>query len=117
MLTVLLAHDGRAGCAAIYIAPEQLASFDYAGLLSHARKSLPKYAVPVFLRVLKSQSLMHNNKQNKVPLRKEGVDPVLIANGDAGPADSIYWAPAKSHTYEPFGQAEWDSVTGGKSKL
>lgn len=67
-------HDGRAGCAALYIDPAVASSFDYNALLAHARAKLPKYAVPVFLRVLNNITTMHNNKQNKVPLRNDGID-------------------------------------------
>ncbi|KAK5139684.1 hypothetical protein LTR04_003406, partial [Oleoguttula sp. CCFEE 6159] len=59
------AHDGRAGCAAIFIPPAERATFDYAGLLKYARQRLPRYAVPVFLRVVADMAPMHNNKQNK----------------------------------------------------
>lgn len=44
-------HDGRAGCAAIpadtKITPELLEK-----LAVHVRKGLPKYAVPLFLRIV-----------------------------------------------------------------
>ncbi|KAF2499859.1 acetyl-CoA synthetase-like protein [Lophium mytilinum] len=67
-------HDGRAGCAALFIPPELRESFDYTALLAYARARLPRYAVPVFLRISSSIAPMHNNKQNKVPLRNDGVD-------------------------------------------
>ncbi|KAK6599671.1 AMP-binding enzyme [Botrytis cinerea] len=43
-------------------------------VLLHTRKHLPKYAVPVFLRIVKEMVPIHNNKQNKTPLREQGVD-------------------------------------------
>jgi acyl-CoA synthetase (AMP-forming)/AMP-acid ligase II len=67
-------HDGRAGCAALFIDPAHLATFDFNALLTHCQQKLPKYAVPVFLRVLNNLTTMHNNKQNKVPLRNDGID-------------------------------------------
>lgn len=112
-----LAHDGRAGCAAIYIGAEQGASFDFQGLLAHARKTLPRYAVPVFLRVMQQQTLGHNNKQNKVPLRNEGVDLHKISGGQAGPKDVIYWIPPKSETYRQFTAADWASIGAGQARL
>jgi acyl-CoA synthetase (AMP-forming)/AMP-acid ligase II len=107
-------HDGRAGCAAVYIRPDERKNFDYAGLLQHARKRLPRYAVPVFLRVIQSPTPagMHNNKQNKVPLRKEGADLRLISNGDA-----MMWLAPGANTYKPFLQRDWDSIIGGKVRL
>lgn len=60
---------------------------------------------------------MHNNKQNKVQLRREGVDPEKIVNGEAGSADIVFWLPPNSDTYKPFGKAEWDSLVAGKARL
>ncbi|KAH6644999.1 AMP-binding enzyme [Truncatella angustata] len=105
-------HDGKAGMAAIYIDPERK-DFDYDGLLKHARTHLPKYAVPIFIRRIKERSATHNNKQNKVPLVKEGIDPVKV-NGDP-----IFWISdnGKGSSYVPYGQEGWDSLNSGKAKL
>lgn len=45
-------HEGRAGCAALTIAPEMKGSFDWKGFAKAARKQMPPYAVSVVLRVL-----------------------------------------------------------------
>ncbi|KAH7122390.1 hypothetical protein B0J11DRAFT_531371 [Dendryphion nanum] len=99
-------HDGRAGCAAISIDPAQRSTFDFNALLQHCRAKLPKYAVPVFIRVLNAITTMHNNKQNKVPLRNDGCDlRKLVERADKealekGQAkeevvyDTMYWCPA-----------------------
>ena len=87
-------HDGRAGCAAIALAPGVRDSFDFNALLKHARASLPKYAVPVFLRVMTQEgsARMHNNKQNKGPLREEGVDFEKIGTkAEGGEKDRFLW--------------------------
>lgn len=87
-------HDGRAGCAALNIDPAQRASIAfYASLLAHARESLPKYAVPIFIRVIANLQPMHNNKQNKAPLKKEGIDHAKIASGEGGREDRLLWLP------------------------
>lgn len=110
-------HDGRAGCAALYVRPEERASFDYTGLLKHARKGLPRYAVPLFLRIVEHSTLMHNNKQNKVELRKEGVDLKKIAHGKAGKDDAILWLGPGMDTYQPFSKKDWNEIVGGKVRL
>lgn len=110
-------HDGRAGCAAVLIRPEERATFDYTGLVKHARKGLPRYAVPLFLRVIQNSTPMHNNKQNKVGLRGEGVDPQKIATGQAGKDDVILWLKPGSETYQPFLQRDWEEIGGGKVRL
>ncbi|KAF2162293.1 hypothetical protein M409DRAFT_58399 [Zasmidium cellare ATCC 36951] len=110
-------HDGRAGCAALYIEPHKRGTFDYADFLRHARKGLPKYALPIFLRVIKSPTPMHNNKQNKVPLRKEGVDLGKIQEGSAGPEDVVLWVRPGGETYVPFTESDWKGIVGGKVRL
>ena len=131
-------HDGRAGCAAIYIAPEHRDSFDFQALLAHAHSKLPKYAVPVFLRIQQKQTTMHNNKQNKVPLRNDGIDLRKIverADKEAAEAegeekseavyDTMYWHPAalgikgeKDDGYVVFKMEDWDRLKGaGGAKL
>jgi len=73
-------HEGRAGCAALHLSEP----VDYTALLAYMIQRLPRYAVPVFLRVVKASTHIHNHKQNKVPLRKEGVDPKLMGTESTG---------------------------------
>jgi acyl-CoA synthetase (AMP-forming)/AMP-acid ligase II len=111
-------HDGRAGCAALMVEADKKATFDYNGLLKHARKYLPRYAVPVFIRVVENSSVIHNNKQNKVPLRLEGVDPSMTGTKEkGGEKDHFLWVPPKGDKYEEFGQAEWGRLEGGEARL
>lgn len=109
-------HDGRAGCAAVYIPGgiEAVKSFDWKALLDHARRRLPKYAVPVFVRVLNGEikASMHNMKMNKVPLREEGVDVRKISGGDV-----MLWTPPGSKGYVPFEKSHLEGLVGGKAKL
>ncbi|KAF2190471.1 acetyl-CoA synthetase-like protein [Zopfia rhizophila CBS 207.26] len=131
-------HDGRAGCAALYIDPAHLSTFDFNALLSHARSKLPKYAVPVFIRVLSNLTTMHNNKQNKVPLRNDGIDlRKVIERADKeaeekgtekGRYDRFLWCPfalgnpkagmEDERGYVEYDMQDWDglssSVPGAK---
>ena len=109
-------HDGRAGCAAIHIEEKARSTFDYTALAKFLQARLPKYAVPVFLRVVSEMSPMHNNKQNKVPLRQEGVDLDKIAKGTSK-SDTLMWLRPGAKTYEPFGGAEYGMLEGDKAKL
>jgi len=111
-------HDGRAGCAAIYIDPDQRAKFDFNALLAHARAKLPKYAVPVFVRVLNDLTTMHNNKQNKVPLRNDGIDLRKLQSRTDEESlkkgtpkenikyDSIYWVPSALSSIKGAGEED-----------
>ncbi|UQC91562.1 AMP-binding enzyme [Colletotrichum lupini] len=107
-------HDGKAGAAALDIAADQKGSFNYADFLSFARSKLPRYAVPVFIRLLNEGTATHNNKQNKVPLKNEGVDPSKIQGGD-----QLLWIEkhGKGSTYVPFTQDDWNNLGMGKAKL
>ncbi|KAI1424916.1 fatty acid transporter protein [Xylaria sp. FL1777] len=103
-------HDGRAGCAAIALktAPDPAL---FQSLAEHAKAKLPKYAVPIFLRLGKglSAAVTGTNKQQKHNLRVEGVDPTKV--GD----DELYWL--KGDTYVRFGKEDWDRMNAGQVKL
>lgn len=80
----------------------------------HARSHLPKYAVPLFLRHVTETSSTHNNKQNKLPLKEEGVDPDKVK-----PQDKVFWIEkhGRAETYIPFTRQDWDDLHIGKAKL
>ena len=112
-------HEGRAGCAALHLDPNTNSDhFDYNAMLQYARAQLPRYAVPVFLRVVKSSTHIHNHKQNKVPLRKEGVDPTLVGTEvQDGKADVFLWLPPKGQGYVTFGDQHWKELGAGQARL
>ena len=114
-------HEGRAGCAALSIAPGHRKEFDWLGLATHARKQLPGYAVPVFVRVLSSEvggAASHNNKQDKVALRAEGIEPSKKGSKVAGgEGDDIYWISPKSDRYVPMDDKDWRGLVGGTASL
>ncbi|KAE8388481.1 hypothetical protein BDV23DRAFT_185411 [Aspergillus alliaceus] len=111
-------HEGRAGCAALQISPESKANFDFQELARFARSRLPKYAVPVFLRIVESSTHIHNHKQNKVPLRDEGVDPGKTGTKvTEGKTDKFYWLPPGEASYKEFGRGEWEILQSGKARL
>lgn len=116
-------HEGRAGCAALDIDPEVFPKDskghpDYNALIKYARAQLPKYAVPVFLRVVKASTHIHNHKQNKVPLRKEGVDPRLVGKEDpAGMEDQFFWIPTNDEGCVPFESKHWEDLETSRARL
>ncbi|KAI1372352.1 hypothetical protein F4677DRAFT_432653 [Hypoxylon crocopeplum] len=104
-------HDGRAGCAALLLTQKQPDDALLRSLAEHARSKLPKYAVPIFLRVGKglTAAVTGTNKQQKHELRAQGVDPALV--GD----DELFWL--KDGTYVKFGKNDWDRLNAGQVKL
>lgn len=102
-------HDGRAGCAAIPV--DAAKDLDLKGLASHARKRLPKYAVPIFLRIVPSMDATGTVKQLKVALRNEGVEHEKCGT------DRLLWLPPNSHAYRPFEKSDYEAIKAGKVKL
>ncbi|KAI4176012.1 MAG: hypothetical protein LQ343_001294 [Gyalolechia ehrenbergii] len=105
-------HEGKAGCATVKCNDGVEADWKTLnGVAAHARERLPRYAVPLFLRVTKSMQATGNNKQQKHILRAQGVQPATIrSNGD-----QIYWL--KGWTYEIFDDDDWRTLEAGQVKL
>ncbi|KAI4225827.1 MAG: hypothetical protein L6R36_003624 [Xanthoria steineri] len=105
-------HEGRAGCATILFHegtdPSQKL-FDE--IASYVKGKLPRYAVPIFLRVTKEMQATGNNKQQKHLLRTQGVDPGKIR--DSG--DQVLWL--HGGTYANFDDDEWKTLEAGRVKL
>ncbi|PGH01073.1 hypothetical protein AJ79_08043 [Helicocarpus griseus UAMH5409] len=126
-------HDGRAGCAAIVFRDQaavtpppgsgekaasevpilEPSSVTLNSLAEMASANLPKYAVPLFLRVTREMQSTGNNKQQKHVLRAEGVDLEVLAG--KGVDDRLYWF--REGRYVPFGKKEWEALKGGQVKL
>ena len=105
-------HDGRAGCAAIGLTDGQTIDNNLTTqLASHARQRLPKYAVPIFLRVMKEFEVTGTFKHQKVSLRNQGVDPSNTGE------DEILWLPPGADKYTRFNEPEWKRIVGGEAKL
>jgi hypothetical protein len=98
----------------------------FADFLKYATEKLPKYAIPVFIRLLTEVTPMHNQKQNKIPLKKDGINmDVIYGVGkdvadarDAG-KDVLYWWPsALGHPnpgldgkgYIPLTRQAWNEI-------
>lgn len=114
-------HDGRAGCAAIVFKNQiqgmessstvlEPASGVLDSLATHTLKNLPKFAVPLFLRVTSEMQATGNNKQQKHVLRTEGVDPKRV-----GAKDKLYWLQGSK--YVQFRERDWQRLEGGQVKL
>jgi acyl-CoA synthetase (AMP-forming)/AMP-acid ligase II len=103
-------HDGRAGCVAIVL--NQTPSEDLLrSLATHMKNTLPKYAVPLFLRVIPETGVQitGTNKHQKHLLRMHGVEPDKCA------PDQVLWLC--NGTYRPFSKRDWDELSGGRVKL
>ena len=110
-------HEGRAGCAAVMLEPSALEANGEIkpevceALATWCTNSLPRYAVPIFIRVVRELVVTGTNKQQKPKLRMEGVQPGKIGG------DKVYWLKPGSARYELFGEAQWRELSAGKAKL
>ena len=108
--------DGRCGCAAIVMASGVTEDkFDFEGLARHALNTLPRYAVPIFLRITPALQYTGTFKIQKGQAKREGVDPDLIQQG--GSTDKVYWLPPNGTKYMPFTGKDWDALKAGQFKL
>ena len=114
-------HDGRAGCAALVLENSKIETFDWKGLARYAREKLPRYAIPPFIRVTATGiggMATHNSKQNKVPLRNEGIDPALKGSKvEGGKEDRMLWLTPQAEGYVEFRDEDWENLQGGRARL
>lgn len=105
-------HDGRAGCAALVVAGDKTLDDNLArDLADHTKRRLPRYAVPIFLRLLKEVQVTGTLKHQKVAIRNEGVDPEKMGK------DEIFWLEPGADRYTKFGPQEWARICNGSAKL
>lgn len=109
-------HDGRAGCAALTLDGGKATTEVLDGIARVAETGLPKYAVPLFLRVVSGEMApTGNNKQQKHHLRSQGVDPEKIRRGSEGVGDRIY--RLKAGRYVELSDEGWEEIKAGKARL
>jgi len=65
-------NDGRAGMVTIVKHAKE--TFDIDTVAEHLHKALPKFAMPIFIRLKDEISLTHTHKIKKFDLKKEGFD-------------------------------------------
>ncbi|KAL4888157.1 hypothetical protein BDV59DRAFT_196700 [Aspergillus ambiguus] len=106
--------DGRAGCAAVVLS-EGLGQnmFDFEGLAKHALRIMPRYAVPIFLRITTALGYTSTMKLQKGKLRQEGCD---VEKAEAS-GDTMFWLPPNCTKYVPFTHEEYQKVHSGEIQL
>lgn len=103
-------HDGRAGCAAVIFSGEVTDNL-LSEVAAHASARLPRYAVPLFLRVTHKMQATGNNKQQKHVLKAQGVDPREVrASGDR-----VFWIQGPA--YVEFGDGDWEALVAKRVHL
>ncbi|KAI9893681.1 MAG: hypothetical protein M1814_005896 [Vezdaea aestivalis] len=101
-------HDGRAGCVALVLTQDPTQEI-LDSILEKLKSSLPRYAIPLFLRITKDLERTGNNKQQKHTLRMEGVEPAKTKDSQ------LFWL--KDGRYVPYAMREWQELEGGRVRL
>ncbi|KAI8612561.1 hypothetical protein BC830DRAFT_1136123 [Chytriomyces sp. MP71] len=103
--------EGCAGMAAIQV-EGNAQDFDAAGLSEFVTARLPKYAVPLFLRVLENGNAAHTGtfKQVKHAYRKEGINPGVVE-------DNMFWLRPGSKEYTSYGITDHEAIVYGSVML
>jgi fatty-acyl-CoA synthase len=100
--------DGRAGMAVVI--PEDPERFDPQALLSHAARTLPVYARPLFIRVSESMDVTGNFKHRKLRLQDEGFDPAKID-------DPLFFHDGEVGRFIPLDAGLHGEIVNGKRRL
>jgi citronellyl-CoA synthetase len=90
---IIPGSDGRAGMAAVI--KDDKAHLDIPGLATHLKASLPKYAVPLFVRFVGDFELTATHKIKKTNLKNQGFDPALAK-------EELYVFLPGSEAYRPL---------------
>ncbi|MEL0028039.1 MAG: long-chain-acyl-CoA synthetase, partial [Perlucidibaca sp.] len=101
--------NGRAGMAAI--TPHAGMDVDFGGLLAHARRELPAYAVPVFLRVKAAMETTGTFKYQKSGLKNEGFDPAKVGG------EALYVLLPGTSEYAPLTDEIFANINAGQYRF
>ncbi|XP_023020391.2 fatty acid transport protein 1 isoform X2 [Leptinotarsa decemlineata] len=100
-------QEGRAGMAAI-LDPEE--SIDLKKLVDGLKKTVPTYARPIFVRILRKIDLTGTYKMKKNDLQNEGFDPSKIS-------DNIYYLSSSTGIYEKLSPQIYNDINNGTVRV
>jgi citronellyl-CoA synthetase len=101
-------HEGKAGMAAIKF--DQTFGFNSKEISSFVLKVLPKYSIPIFIRIRQHLEVTGSNKIRKARLRKEGYNINEIR-------DALYFWNPSIKEYVPFDIPKYQEILEGKIKI
>jgi acyl-CoA synthetase (AMP-forming)/AMP-acid ligase II len=101
-------YEGKAGMAAIKLDPS--IGFKPEEVSHFVVEVLPKYSIPIFIRLCQELEVTGSKKIRKSNLRKEGYNIDKIE-------DPIYFWDSKIKEYIQFSQSRYQEIVNGKLKL
>ena len=99
-------EDGRAGMASLVTGD----NFSINGLYEHLSGQLPKYSIPVFIRIAKEIEITGTFKYKKNDLVKDGFDPSVVK-------DKMYFASLNQNNYIDLDQDSFQKISDKEVKL
>ena len=99
-------EDGRAGMASIVTGDD----FSIGGLYEHLAEQLPKYSIPVFIRIAEEIEITGTFKYKKTDLVKDGFDPSVVK-------DKMYFASLDQNNYMDLDQNSFQKISNKEVKL
>jgi citronellyl-CoA synthetase len=103
--------NGRAGMAAITPHEGQnLTEQDYSDMLTFFKKSMPAYAIPVFLRIQAQMETTGTFKYQKNNLKKQAFDPVQTQE------PVLVWLPS-TNAYTPVTDEVFANIQAGQYRF
>ena len=100
--------EGRAGMA--LVVPKDGAALDPRAFYEHARRVLPAYARPLFVRVAPQVDVTGNFKNRKTRLQDEGFDPARFA-------DTLWFRDDVRESYVPLDASLRDDIVAGRVRV
>ena len=83
---------------------------NFPGLYSWLESRLPKYAIPLFVRVQKEAETTGTFKYRKVELVKEGFDPNAVS-------EPLWYFDPETGKYEPLTPDAYETILSGAVKF
>jgi fatty-acyl-CoA synthase len=103
-------HDGRAGMAAIVLGADRPDAFDGGAFYAFVDGALPRYAAPLFVRLVSEPEVTGTFKLRKVTLQKEGFDPERIA-------DPLFVRDDEAGAYVRLGKETAEEIRSGARRI
>ena len=85
-------------------------AFDGRAMAQHLGQALPAYAVPLFVRILKTQETTGTFKLRKVELKQQGFDPAVVD-------DPLYALLDRNKGYEALTAKTFRRIQSGEVRL
>lgn len=99
--------EGKAGMAAITL-PESKVEMD--NFYTNVRKTLPPYAIPIFIRLCREIETTGTFKLPKVTLQKEGFNPQAVN-------DPIFYLDIQTKTYRRLDVSTYEDIMNGQIRF